>query len=311
MKNQPGTGKWKKAAALALALAGIWLLLSADPDPVPVHPYVSGVNKKFWIMAHRGGRKIGPENSLAAFSNALKAGADVLETDVRLTADGKVVLLHDPKVDRTTNGQGEVAQMPLSRVQALDAGYHWSPDSGKTRPFRGKKVVIPTAEQAFAAHPGAFFNMELKDPDPRLAAALCRVIRESNMTRRVMVAAFKTGALKRFRKICPHVATSAGSSEVLAFWALSKVGLSRFFPAKFSALQVPEAVNNIQIITPAFVRAAHEKNLLVHVWTVNDINTMDRLIQTGVDGVMTDRPDLLAARAADKRLRHGREGQGN
>lgn len=241
------------------------------------------------VIAHRGGGGAAPENTLNAFTRAIEAGADVIEIDVRATADGELVVLHDAAVDRTTNGAGSVGELTAAQLRKLDAGYKWTPDGGATYPLRAKNVVVPTLGEVFDAFPSMRFNIEPKQETPSIINPLCRLLRERKMTDRIVVGSFKGAIIEAFRRECPEVATSAAPLEVSKFLAMYKAGLSKSYTPPMQALQIPDFGG----VTKEFVAAAHERNLQVHVWTINETADMKRLLEAGVDGIMTDYPDRL------------------
>jgi glycerophosphoryl diester phosphodiesterase len=247
------------------------------------------------VIAHRGGSHLRPENTLEAFANAFAIGADVLEMDLRWTADGVPVVLHDATVDRTTDGSGPVDARELDRLQELDAGFRWSPDGGKTFPYRGTGMRIPSLDEVFTRFPAARMNLEIKNP-PGTAAAkpLCDRIRAHRMSDRVLVASMSDGAIAAFRTACPEVATSLATSEGRTFVFASYAWLDRALTPRGVALQVPDRLRDRVVVTPGLVEAAHGRNLKIHAWTVNDEVRMRALVQIGIDGIITDRPDLLA-----------------
>ena len=245
------------------------------------------------VIAHRGGAGLAPENTLEAFKRSHELGVDVLELDVHLTSDGQIVVIHDSTVDRTTNGEGRVDEMPLDEVQKLDAGYRWTSDGGKTFPFRGNGVRIPTLRQVFEKFPDAKINVEAKTSSPSPATGICNLIKEFGRNHRTVVASVSGSVLGEFRSSCRDVATSASAGESTNFLALYKLGLSQNFSANMQALQLPKYVLGMDVATKEFLRAARERNLQLHVWTVNKKEDMKKLIEIGADGIMTDRPDEL------------------
>lgn len=245
------------------------------------------------VIAHRGGAGLWPENTLHAFERTAALGTDVIETDVRLTADGALVLIHDATVERTTDGAGRVADLTLAELKRLDAGYRFTSDGGRTFPHRGRGLTVPTIEEAFALSGNLRFNLEPKDDSPALVTSLCRALREHGMVERVIVAAFRQTTLEQFRRECPEVATSASAAEASAFLARYKAGLAASYSPPMQALQVPEYAGAMQVLTRDFVEAAHGRNLHVHAWTVNSPEDMRRLLEMRVDGIMTDHPDRL------------------
>ena len=259
------------------------------------HPYFKREGRRPLVIAHRGGAGLWPENTLYAFGRAAVLGVDVIELDVRSTADGALVVFHDATVERTTDGRGAVGAFKLEALKRLDAAHRWSPDGGKSFPLRGSGVGVPTLEEVFAALPEMRFIIEPKRGTSPTAGALCRVVRARGMAEKVLVASFTQTVLEEFRRACPGVATSAGPGEVSKFLALSKAGLGTSYSPSMQALQVPEYAGGVRMITKDFVEAAHERNLEVHAWTVNDESRMSGLIELGVDGIMTDYPDRLMA----------------
>ena len=260
-------------------------------EPVADHPYFNP--NHFWVIAHRGGRSLGPESTLYTFRRAVEIGVDVLELDVQITKDGQLVILHDGTVDRTTNATGQVRNYSLAELKKLDAAYRWTPGNGRTYPLRNQQIKIPTLNEVFETFPETRINIEIKDAESDLIPSLCRSIRDFHMTEKVMVASFDAGALKRFRGICPEVATSAGSTEAILFYSLQKMYMEASYSPDAQALQVPEYLGDLQVVNRRFLEAAHARNMRVHVWTVNDIASMKRLLKLGVDGIMTDYPDRL------------------
>ncbi len=285
------------AAAVVVLLAGVGLYLAvsrSSGEAVANHPYFGGdTHGRPLVIAHRGGAGLWPENTLHAFERAAALGADVIETDVRATADGELVLIHDETVNRTTDGAGRVRELTLAELKRLDAGYRWSPDDGQSFPLRGRGLTVPTLREVFNALPTMRFNIEPKHSEPSIAAPLCRLIREHGMTSRVMVAAFRDTAVEQFRRECPEVATSASTAEVAGFLALQRTGLASSYGPRMQALQVPERAGSLHVLSAEFVASAHARNLRVHAWTVNSESDMQRLLALGLDGVMTDYPDRL------------------
>ncbi|MFN2414502.1 MAG: glycerophosphodiester phosphodiesterase [Pyrinomonadaceae bacterium] len=284
------------AAGLALLLAaGLYLAVSpAAGEAVAGHPYFSrDAPGRPLVIAHRGGAGLWPENTLHAFGRAAALGVDVIETDVRSPADGEMVVIHDETVGRTTDGEGRVRQLTLAELKRLDAAHRWSPDGGRSFPLRGRGITVPTLREVFEALPGARFNIEPKQSEPPIVAPLCRLIREHGMATRVLVAAFAGDTMERFRRECPEVATSASTAEAAGFLALQRSGFAGSYGPPMQALQVPERAGALNVLSREFVAAAHARNLRVHAWTVNSEGDMRRLLDLGVDGIMTDYPDRL------------------
>jgi len=281
--------------AVVVVLAAAYLLLAGLSDPRPPAPYLSHLPQGVTVLAHQGGDGLWPGDTLFAFRRAAALGADVLELDIHETSDGRIVVIHDDTVDRTTDGSGAVAALTLSQVQALDAGYAWTADGGETHPYRGRGIEIPTLQAVFDAFPGKPVNIEIKPDSAQVAADLCRLIEANDRTDTVMVVSFHPGAIRAFRRDCPAVATAADPTEIKVFYVLARAHLARLYTPPTDALQVPETQGSLTVVTPHLVQAAHDRGLLVHVWTVDDTSDMKRLVGMGVDGLITDRPDRALA----------------
>jgi glycerophosphoryl diester phosphodiesterase len=234
-----------------------------------------------------------PGNTLYAFEQADELGVDVLEMDLQVTKDDQLVIIHDDTVDRTTDGTGNVGSMTLAELKQLDAAYDWSLDEGETFPFRGQGITVPTLEEVLQAFPDKHMSIEIKFTKSLMAKPFCDLIRQYHMQDKVLVASFYDKQLREFRKECPEVATSSARGETTQFVLLTKGFLGRLYSPKFLALQVPEESNGITVMTEAFVRAAHERGLAVEPWTIDDPEQMRQYIDWGVDGIITDRPDLM------------------
>lgn len=259
---------------------------------IPITLYAENLNYPL-VIAHQGGDGVWPGETMLAYQNAVDLGVDVLEMDIHITNDGKLILMHDETVDRTTDGTGEIESMTLTDLKKLDAAYDWSPDEGKTFPYRGQGIQVATLEEIFQAFPEMRMTIEIKKTNSPMAKPFCDLIREYNMQDKVLVASFHDERLKEFRTECPEVATSSAKNETTVFVLLTKAFLGGFYSPIFYSLQVPEESGGITVMTPAFVRAAHARNLAVEPWTINDEETMRKFIEWGVDGIITDRPDIL------------------
>jgi len=275
---------------LALAVV-IAVCIGPAVEPLPPHPFWNGPTPR--TIAHRGGRGLWPENTLYAFRAAAALGVDVLEMDLRQTADGEIVVLHDDTVDRTTDGTGPVASLSLAALQRLDAGYRWTADSGVTHPYRGRGIVVPTLRQAFTELPQLRMNLEIKGRGPAMVPPLCALIREHAMQDRVVVVAVDQDTIDAFRLACPQVATGATRNEVVRFALHSAAFLGNRYTPRAQVLQVPERMGWIPVLTQRFLHDARRLNIKVEVWTVNEPGDMRRLIALPVDGLMTDYPDRL------------------
>lgn len=269
------------------------ILVAVLSKQAPAHPYYASDLPYPLVIAHQGGDGLWPGNTLYAFEQAAALGVDVLEMDLHITKDGVLVLHHDESVDRTTDGAGTIEDMTLEQIHTLDAGYDWSNDEGATYPYRGMSLTIPTLEEVFHAFPDYRMTIESKKTAASMAEPFCNLIRAYQMQDKVLVASFHDERMQEFRQACPEVATSSARQETTVFVLLSKAFLGRFYSPSFYALQVPEQSSGITVMTAQFVRAAHERNLRVEPWTIDDPGQMKQYIDWGVDGLITDRPDLM------------------
>lgn len=282
--------------ALGAAALGWGLHHLAKGQRRPGRAYLAGAPL---LIAHRGGAALAPENTRLAFERALDWWrADILELDVQPTRDGEAVVFHDSTLDRTTSGTGPVAEHTLQEISALDAGYHFTPDGGASFPFRGRGLTVPTLAEILSAFPHARINIEIKDG--RAQERVRASIREAGAADRVLVAAGKLRDRALFRR--SGLPLSAAEEEVRAFVLQLRLGIDLYMPP-VDAFQLPERWKEEQVVTPRLVRAAHARNIAVHVWTVDELEDMIRLLDWEVDGIITDRPDRLA------RLLHERFGR--
>lgn len=282
------------AGLVVLLLGGLYGYVALQTgSPAPEKEFFADLPKRPLVIAHRGGGGQFPENTVYAFRESADLGVDILELDIHETADGAIVVLHDRTVDRTTEGSGEIRAMTLADARKLDAAYDFSTDGGASHPLRGKGIGIPTLEEVFAAVPGSRFNIEMKHESKTLPAALCSLLRARSLATRAIVASVNETNLTRFRSECPEVATSGSFSEVTKFFIYETSGLTRSFSPSMNAIQTPVRIRNYDLVTAGFIAEAHKLNIQVHVWTINDPDEMKRLIGIGVDGIMTDYPEML------------------
>jgi glycerophosphoryl diester phosphodiesterase len=252
-------------------------------------------------FAHRGDSTRAPENTLDAFRRAVEAGAGGLELDVHLTRDGQVVVIHDPTLERTTGGSGSLATTTLEALRAMDAGYGFSLDEGHTYPYRGKGLRVPTLAEVLEEFPDAAINIDIKEIQHGDEAAVLEVLRRAGAEERTLVASKYHAAVRRVRKLSGgRVSTGASKREVGTFYLLSKLRLEGLLTPDYDALQVPVYYGRLALVTRRFVEAAHARGVRVDAWTVNDPAEMHRLLDLGVDVVMTDFPERLAGVLAEQ-----------
>jgi glycerophosphoryl diester phosphodiesterase len=248
-----------------------------------------------WLIAHRGGSLLAPENTFAAFERAAALGADVIETDVRLSRDGEVMIFHDAGTLRLTGVPGTIEGRTRTALEMLDAGFTFTPDGGQTYPWRGKGVRIPTLAAALARFPRLRFNIEAKGDEPELATALARVLRDARREATACVGAASLRQSRRLRRLLPeyacYLSTLASVPHLLAAHGLFP---SRWAPDGYDLAAFPDRYAGRPLVTPRLLRYFHGRGMAVQVWTVDREEDMRRLLADGADGIMSDRPDLLA-----------------
>ena len=242
------------------------------------------------VIAHRGASAYAPENTIPAFRLAVEQGADALEFDVRVTRDGLPVVLHDATTDRTTDVRLALADVSSSHVLQADAGATFSPDNGRTFPWRGKGVRIPTLAEVLESIPHLPLLVEIKEP--RGQDEIRRVLEEHRASERSVVASADWNALTAFQ---------GGSFSLGA----NRRGIARLFfgswvgwtprSVSYRALSVPENYRGLTIPTSKFISSARRLGCSVHVWTVDDPAVARRLWRRGVSGIVTNVPDRLGA----------------
>ena len=239
------------------------------------HPYL---RRPLLGLAHRGGAKEAPENSRSAFAHAAELGFSHIETDIRATADGVVVIHHDAHLDRTTTSSGLIAAADYADVRGALVGAD----------------PIMTLDEALEQFPDVNFNIDCKDDHS--VQPLISTIRKhgKSIFSRILVGSFSARRLRRIRDAFgPRLATSCSPTEVLAL-RLAAAGVPVSLPPpSVVAAQVPMTFRGVPVLSPAFVDIAHQRGLSVHVWTIDDEDTMRSLIDMGVDGIVTDRPSVL------------------
>jgi len=228
-------------------------------------------------FAHRGGAaEVGGENTLAAFARAVALGFRYLETDARVTSDGVLLAFHDERLDRVTDLEGRLEDRPWSEVRKARVGSEGDP--------------VATMEEVLDAFPDTRFNIDPKQD--AAVAPLAEALRRTKAHDRVNVAAFSDRRLLQFRRLVgTEVCTGAGPA------AIARLRLAAFGvpPGPFAAacVQVPLSWHRAPLVDARFLHAAHRRDLAVHVWTIDEPAEMGRLLDLGVDGIMTDRPSVL------------------
>jgi len=259
-------------------------------------------------FGHQGGSFEGPSSTLFAIAQGISAGARVIELDVHATKDRQLVVCHDETVDRTTNGSGQICDLDLAELFELDNAFNFiaGSDVAPGRPdvdyeLRGRAPVdhafgIASLDEVLTSFPGVVLNLDIKRTAPEVEpyeGLLAETLAAHGRDEDVIVASFNDLAIAAFRSQSPTTPTSAATLETADFWRAVH-GNEQPRPLDVVAFQVPESQGDLTVVDELFVDAAHRAGIAVHVWTINDQLAMHRLIDLGVDGIITDRPRLLA-----------------
>jgi glycerophosphoryl diester phosphodiesterase len=242
------------------------------------------------VFAHRGGCALGPENTIAAFDLGIASGADGLELDVHLSRDGVAVVCHDDSLERTTNASGLVRALTARALAQVDAGCRFC-DANGAYSFRDRGIGIPTLRDVLLRYPNARIIVEMKVDDAAMGTAVVGDVRAAGGEDRVCAAGYGRRSIEAVRAALPRLATSACHPEVHVALYRSWIGWPVRRPP-YGVYQVPEKAGLIRVVSPRFVRHAHRAGAQVQVWTVDDEADMRRLLRWGVDGLISNRPDL-------------------
>ena len=256
------------------------------------HPYLALPPP--WLVAHRGGSLLAPENTLPAFEQAEALGADVIETDVRLSRDGVVMVFHDADTARITGRPGTIEGRTRAELEGLDAAFGFSLDGGRTFPWRGRSVRIPVLADVLARFPRMRFNVEAKGREAALAEALARVLEAAGREDSVAVGAADGRQARRLARLLPRYARYPSTPAAMLHFLASRWRWLAFLgPAGHDLAALPVRWHGIPVATPRLIRYFHGRRMAVQFWTVDDEAGMRRLLALGADGIMSDRPDLL------------------
>jgi len=272
---------------------------------VAVNPWLE---RRVIAYAHQGGAWEAPSSTLHAVAAGLAAGATAVELDVHATKDRHLVVCHDETVDRTTDGAGQICDLTLGELQRLDNAHWWAPGADVSPglepaayPFRGRAPEdrafgVANLAEVLEALAGIPVNLDIKRTAPDVEpyeALLAEELRSFDRVDETIVASFSDVALRAFREIAPEFATSLATLETAEFFRAARSG-GEMAPTTAVALQVPVAFGEITVVDRQFVDRAHDEGLAVHVWTINDAAEMRRLVDLGVDGIISDTPSVLA-----------------
>jgi glycerophosphoryl diester phosphodiesterase len=246
------------------------------------------------VIGHRGSAGNRPENTLLSFETALAQGAQILESDIHLTRDGVPILLHDPSLERTTDGVGDASNSNWAELASLDAGTKYKDENGHT-PFHGKGVHIPSLEEAFERFPEARFNLEIKSASEAGIRATLDLVERFDRADRTLLAAGEDAIMRDLRiALTRHPtrpAIGASLGEIVS--AVSSAINGTEMPPGVMALQIPSTFGEKPLATREFVEHAQANGVQVHVWTINDLEETEALLDLGVDGIITDYPGKM------------------
>lgn len=264
---------------------------TATPTATATLPSSIFLSDRLLNIAHRGGNRLRPEQTILAWESALALGVDALEMDFRATSDGALVMMHDQTVDRTTNGTGRVDELTFAEIRALDAGYDFTPDGGATFPYRGQGVQVPTLEEVLARFPGVPLNIEIKAENPAsVIAPFVELLDRYDMRPHVLVASFSDTLMFAFRAAAPDVLTSLSPLEVAQLLVLTPEQEELYSPPALF-VQVPPFSGGTRVLSAELVQKAHRLGMFVHAWDVDD--QMQATIDLDVDGLIVDDPETL------------------
>lgn len=288
---------WKSLGIIGGITLVVWLTIFLKPvEKRPKRAFDQKRDPNLLVIAHRGGKGLAPEGTMAAFDQSFDLGVDVFEYDIHRTSDGHLVVIHDASVDRTTNGTGLVNDMTLEAVQSLDAGYHFEDEAGEYS-FRGQGVHIPTVEEVFTKYPMMRQLIEIKDTnDPvlyeEIIDELWQLIITHDMEDQVMIGSFDHAINERFAEVSwGKIPIGAGEQAVRSFVEKHVPYLNGLAKAPFDSLQLPVEQEGHNLASKNIIRSAKKRNISLYYWTINEEEEMKELMLKGVDGIITDYPD--------------------
>ena len=295
----------RRSAAVSVAV--IWLVgvavlvvraISGDDglprgDPLVVvdssNPFRTG---RTLVIPHGGGDGLFPENTLLAYERTLAMGADVVDVDLRISADGVVVAFHDSTVDRITGSVGTVNKLTYAQLAEFDAGWAFTPAGADTHPFRDQGIVIPTLESILRQFPTTLLSLDLKDETTTMVQPVCDLLRQYKRLNDVFVGSNDDPQIIEFRQRCPEVRTSAIMADVYAAEDARSTNDPNFVPA-VTVNQPPFRIDDRELVDAESLAWSHAHGIATLTWVVNDPADMQRLVDLGVDGIYTSYPDRL------------------
>lgn len=290
--------KLKISLAVTSFTATTWYAIYAWPNKKNTMPFFKERHDRPLNIAHRGGCALAPEETLEAFVKAEQVGADMFEYDVHITKDGHLIASHDPTVDRITDGIGYINQLTLKEIKQLDAGANFQ-DSDGNNPYKDQGVQLATVEEIFLLFPHKRAVIELKDTnDPamyeNLVQEMWRLIQQYQMEDKVVIGSFDHKINQRFKEVSQgRVAIGAGESEAASYIKKLLLRLNGLATTDAHSLQLPVKQSGFDLTQKNIIEGSRRKGIDIYYWTINDEASMRELIAKGVDGIMTDNPELL------------------
>ncbi len=277
------------------SVLGALMLAAPAAQDAPGNPPEAWRDPEALLLgAHRGGGALWPENTQFAFEQTAKEWPKaLLEGDIRLTKDGHIVMIHDGSVDRTTNGSGRIDQLSLAEIKALDAGYRFTRDGGKTFPYRGQGITIPTFEEVLRACPAHPFIVELKK-GADLPEKTVALLRELGDTARVILASFNAALIQQVRELAPEIPTCYDFSTAMGLMQALREGDWAAYRPTDVMLSITDELELQFKITPEEIAKLQEKGVVYQIHTLNTREEIERSLQMGVDSILSDSPELLA-----------------
>lgn len=297
--------KTKVAIAIAAAGAAAWAGSKAISKPQKREDKQALQYDSPIILAHRGGSLIAPENTMVAFKKAAELGVHGFEIDIRLTKDEEIIVFHDEYIDRTTNGAGRVADMTLDELKLLDFGYQFLNEEQEYS-FRGQGESVLTLRDLFDQFPQMLINIDMKDSPETyegslIPSKLWRLIDEMGAQHRVVVTSFFDEQIDRFNLYAQNnVALGAGENEVRKAYSAYTSQFGHLYHPRTDVMQIPVKSGVFPLDGAGFIHFLSKLNVPVHYWTINDKETMEKLLLAGAKGIITDRPDIAVQLLADK-----------
>jgi len=245
-------------------------------------------------ISHRGGARIGPENTLPTFQRAVEVSrTDMLEFDVRRTSDGVIVVHHDPDVDRTTNGNGPIQALSFKELQELDAGFSFSPDGGNSYPHRGEGYKVPELAEVLHSFPDVLFHIDVKQNEPAIEEEVFKLIRDAGLSERTCIGSACDDVGRRVRHTAGMMPTFPGKDGLKRLYILFRLKLLRLYPLAHEVISIPQIDKGKEVLSESLVAHLRSRGKKVFTFIVDDPEQQERVLDMGVDGVMSDRPDIL------------------